>query len=264
MHTNLRFKVLREINNHNMKYYSLKILFLLFLIFAAIVIFITYRSDIFSKKSAAPRITESGSVDNAANESASNNDQFPLHRNIQAALFWIGQTPTAENDNVDTVSSTWIKDWVGAYGGVDTPDQRNGWLPAAFTPKENPFYVALPYSDYSENGKIKQNINRSYWFKDSVPTGGSIVKNQWVKIMRLGKVVYAQWEDTAQDENNDVEYVFGESEPKTDVGIRISPAVADYLRIPEGGTVSWQFVDAGEIPEGPWSEILTKTGPDAF
>jgi hypothetical protein len=35
------------------------------------------------------------------------------------------------------------------YGGEDSPTQRVNFLPTGFTPRQNPFYIALPYSDVS-------------------------------------------------------------------------------------------------------------------
>jgi hypothetical protein len=37
--------------------------------------------------------------------------------------------------------------WDSSYGGGDNPVCRRGYEPADFKPLENPFYVALPYSE---------------------------------------------------------------------------------------------------------------------
>jgi hypothetical protein len=46
----------------------------------------------------------------------------------------------------------WDQHWQTSYGGVDDPDRRNGYWPADFTPRENPFYVALPYGEFDALG----------------------------------------------------------------------------------------------------------------
>jgi hypothetical protein len=45
--------------------------------------------------------------------------------------------------------------WEGHFGGVDDPDRRDGYFLEGFVPKENPFYFALPYTDYDEHGRKK-------------------------------------------------------------------------------------------------------------
>ena len=41
------------------------------------------------------------------------------------------------------------------------PNHRCGYRPCGFKPKENPFYVALPYDDMEENGRRKE-VNTSF------------------------------------------------------------------------------------------------------
>ena len=191
---------------------------------------------------------------------ATQTSKYPLHSNIKATIFWVGEDATADNDFIDNYSSAWASDWIKLFGGVDTPKKRNGWHPAGFKPKENPFYIALPYGDYTEKG-LKKNVKKAYWYEGVIPDGGSIIKNRWVKINRLGKTVYAQWEDVGPFNDNDVKYVFGTGKSTADVGIDLSPATAEYIGLPGLGLVSWQFVDAKDVPDGPWTEIVTKSGP---
>jgi hypothetical protein len=40
-------------------------------------------------------------------------------------------------------------------------------------------------------------------------------------------------------------------------GLDVSPAVWDYLRMTDNGLTSWRFVNAADLPNGPWNEIIT-------
>ncbi len=244
-----------------MRQYSLKLLLILFLVFALLTWAIAFKLNKKRDSMPEPAITESGLVLPEV-EQQTEAARYPIHDNINATVFWVGEEASSENAFIHNNSSEWILDWEKTFGGVDTPENRNGWLPAGFTPKENPFYFALPYSDYTDKNTFKESIKKVHWYNGPVPKGGSLLKNQWVKISRLGKTVYAQFEDVGPYESDDVDYVFGESRPKNEIGIDLSPATAAYLNIDGKGIVSWQFVDPTTIPEGPWAEIITTSGPD--
>jgi hypothetical protein len=188
-----------------------------------------------------------------------NSSKYPLHTNIIATVFWVGEDPSADNGYIDNYSSAWVSNWVVSFGGVDEPDARNGYRPAGFTPKENPFYFALPYGDYTEVG-IKANVNQIYWYKPFAQ-GQSLLKNRWIEITYNGKVAYGQWEDTGPFEDDDVNYVFGTAKPKQEVGLDVSPAIRDYLGLTVMNVVSWRFVEESAVPTGPWKEIVTRSGP---
>ncbi len=163
-------------------------------------------------------------------------DSFPLHENITATVFWIGEK--------GNTSSSWDESWVENYGGIDDPFERNGWQPGGFLPNENPFYVALPFSEHG----IRE----------------SICKNRWVEIRREGISCYAQWEDVGPFVTDDSAYVFGSKPPmnrnNNSAGIDVSPAVRDFLGMDGMATVSWRFVETGQVPAGPWKEIITGSG----
>ena len=84
------------------------------------------------------------------NRESAKTDKYPLHENITATVFWIGEPGSEENGYIPNNSSAWDDLWLQHYGGVDDPSNRNGYFPANFTPKENPFYIALPYNDFYE------------------------------------------------------------------------------------------------------------------
>jgi len=146
------------------------------------------------------------------------------------------------------------------YGGIDTPDQRTEYFPAGFVPDENPFYVALPYNDLGSNGEFKPNIQAYIpWAIESDTPSRSICKNRWVRISAHRKDAYAQWEDVGPIASSDINYVFGSSEPfvGTDAGLRVSPAIRDYLGLDANDTVAWKFVEFSQVPAGPWKDIIT-------
>ena len=185
--------------------------------------------------------------------------RFPWRRNIVTTVFWIGEKPTQNNPTPNTMSA-WDRKWTSNYGGYDNPDPdaRDGFIPKAFTPGQNPFYFALPYNDISRTGTKPSAYTSIPWFnKTYYRSGRTVLKGRWIAIRRGDKVCYAQWEDVGPFETDDHEYVFGDARPKTSknrgVGLDVSPAVRDYLDFGGGyGTVDWRFVDVDEVPDGPW------------
>ncbi len=187
---------------------------------------------------------------------------YPQHDNITATVFWIGEEATGENEYIPNKKSVWDDRWMEHFGGIDDPGHRNGYFPAKFKPKENPFYIALPYNDFT-GGKRKPDASKHvYWagakeWKD----GESMCKNRWVKIVKGEKTAFAQWEDAGHYSEDDHEYVFGTAPPKNPrankAAIDVSPAVASYLGLKGEDKVSWQFVDDQDVPDGPWKETVT-------
>lgn len=146
---------------------------------------------------------------------------------------------------------------------MDDPNDRCGYNPCAFTPKENPFYVALPFNDYDENGNPKSPsvLRKIPWYTGQPDGKTSLLKNRWVEVTNGKKSAYLQWEDVGPFGEDDVDYVFGTARPhERRAGIDLSPAAADYLSIDGEGLVSWQFVDRTQVPPGPWKQIITASG----
>jgi hypothetical protein len=153
------------------------------------------------------------------------------------------------------------------YGGYDDPIDRNGYWPAGFAPKENPFYLDLPYNDFDNSGSRKANAYQVVPWAGEKNLGirESMMKNRWVKLMRNGITCYGQIEDAGPYEYDDHQYVFGTSEPinklANNAGMDVSPALRDCLKF-EGwnndlNKVDWQFVVESNVPDGPWKEIVT-------
>jgi hypothetical protein len=194
-----------------------------------------------------------------------NAEKYPLHRDITATVFWAGEQADPSNDFITNTQSYWITDWTKAFGGVDDPEDRCGFRPCGFTPKENPFYFALPYGDRDNQGnpKPEAELQRIPWYENSIEKGESILKNRWIQVSRKGLIAYAQWEDVGPFGENDMDYVFGDAPPKESrAGLDLSPATAQYLGIEGRGQVDWRFVDEKAVPSGPWTEIITRSGPD--
>jgi len=146
------------------------------------------------------------------------------------------------------------------YGGVDTPkrDQRANYLPVTFTPKQNPFYIALPYNDVTSKGHKPEAASVIPWFKEDYRTPGkTVLKGRWVAVRFKDRVAYAQWEDCGPFRTDHHAYVFGNERPKPNLnkgaGLDVSPAVRDYLGIADTDVTDWRFVDFAEVPSGPWA-----------
>ena len=178
-------------------------------------------------------------------------------RGITATIFWVGESPSERNPTPNYASS-WDPNWQKNYGGVDHPGKRNGYNPAGFTPKLNPFYIALPYNDIAPGGAHHPEASEVIpWFWRSYRGNwSSVCKGRWVAIHYRNKVCYAQWEDCGPFRTDDWEYVFKghapQPNPNGNAGIDISPAIRDYLGIRSGYRVAWKFVEDHEVPKGPW------------
>lgn len=184
------------------------------------------------------------------------------HRDITTTVFWVGEAAGDSNQYISNDASTWVEDWTRTYGGVDDPNNRCGFLPCKFTPKENPFYFALPYSDLDESCQPKPSQSQVPWFTGQTSGGNSIIKNQWIKIRHGDKIAYAQWEDAGPFGEDDAAYVFGDSPPNEEVGLDLSPATADYLGLEGRGKTDWEFVEEAQVANGPWRDVVTVSPPD--
>jgi len=178
-------------------------------------------------------------------------------RGITATIFWVGESATERNPTPNHASS-WDPNWQKNYGGVDHPGKRNGYHPAGFTPRLNPFYIALPYNDIAPGGNHQPEASKVIpWFwKSYRGNWSSVCKGRWVAIHYRGKVCYAQWEDCGPFTTDDWKYVFKGHTPKPNpngnAGIDVSPSVRDFLGIRSGYRVAWKFVEDHEVPTGPW------------
>jgi hypothetical protein len=191
--------------------------------------------------------------------------KYILHENISTTVFWVGEKASDANHDISNFPSCWDEKWSTHFGGVDKSNKRNGYFPASFKPKENPFYIALPYNDFNSKGKRKSGLDVYIpWYTEKKwADNESVCKNRWVKIIKGEKIAFAQWEDAGPFGENDIDYVFGTSQPKSKTnnhaGLDVSPAVRDYLGLSGTDKASWQFVDAKDVSDGPWKEIITNS-----
>ncbi|MDQ3076963.1 MAG: hypothetical protein M3Q63_02860 [bacterium] len=191
--------------------------------------------------------------------------RYPLHKNITATVFWVGE-PVGNGSSEDNALSAWDDEWQKSYGGYDDYVNRNGYYPAGFIPKENPFYVDVPYNDFDDDGNRKPNAydvvpwaHEKVWGEEE-----SMMKNRWVKITKNNVTCYGQNEDAGPYEYDDYAYVFGTQPPKNkeanNAGMDISPALRDCLTFEglntDSNKVDWQFIDEKDVPEGPWKTIV--------
>lgn len=187
---------------------------------------------------------------------------YAVHRDITATLFWAGEKPAKGTANV---ASAWDEHWAEHFGGADDPKRRP---PVGFVPRENSFYVALPYNDLGKGGRKAGAEKVVPWAGRKRDWGKweSMCKDRWVKLSHAGQVCYAQWEDVGPFETDDGAYVFGDGSvrPKNKenegAGIDVSPAVSGFLGIGGMGKVEWQFVEQEDVPAGPWAEVVTGAG----
>jgi hypothetical protein len=185
--------------------------------------------------------------------------RYPWKSNIVTTIFWIGEQPSG-NNLVPNRTSSWDKQWTRNYGGFDDPNpaHRNNYIPVKFTPRQNPFYCALPYNDKAHTGHRPEAPRVVPWFKDAYQGPAvSTCKDRWVAIRKGNRVAYAQWEDAGPFRTDHWQYVFGNERPKPNLnkgaGLDVSPAVRDYLGLKETDVTDWKFVDFSEVTRGPWS-----------
>jgi len=188
-------------------------------------------------------------------------ERYPWKKNIVTTTFWIGEKPS-ENNPVPNKSSSWDKDWTKSYGGFDDPSpaRRSNYIPVKFTPRQNPFYCALPYNDKASNGHRPEAARVVPWFREAYQGPGvSTCKGHWVAIHKGNRTVYAQWEDAGPFRTDHWQYVFGNERPKPNLnrgaGLDVSPAVRDYLGLQDTDVTDWKFVDFSEVPHGPWAQF---------
>jgi hypothetical protein len=189
--------------------------------------------------------------------------QYPWKMKITATVFWVGEAASGNNLTPNTGSS-WDPNWAANYGGYDDPDsmrRTRDYRPAGFVPKQNPFYVALPYNDCWDCTATKAEAARVVpWFKAAFKKcGRSVCRDRWIAIRCGSRICYAQWSDCGPFATDDAAYVFGDSPPASShnggAGIDLSPAVRDFLGFKSGGKCDWRFVDREEVPDGPWRQL---------
>jgi hypothetical protein len=180
------------------------------------------------------------------------NADHPWHQHVVATNFWVGQVISDAPDGSQKLSA-YDDDWEANYGGCDgnlgndeicafePRTAANDYFPTQITPKQNPFYLDLPLSDRN-------------------------LKDRWVELRKGAATCYGQVEDAGPAVYDDFAYVLGNARPKNTrfngAGLDVSPALNGCLGFTDrfdgaSDRVDWRFVDAADVPAGPWTKILT-------
>jgi hypothetical protein len=194
---------------------------------------------------------------------------------VRATTFWVGEiydpSAGAEGQNI---ASAYDGRWMQHYGGCDGVRRNgacqtehrsaaNGWFPSSMQPRENPFYVALPFDDVGDPIAFAQR-SRIPWAPARGYAGHlsdrdfSYMKNRWVAVTGPRGTCYGQIEDAGPGHYHDFAYVFGGAEPVGTYGVDLSPAMFHCVGFQRGtgvGNVDWRFVDVP--PRGPWTKVVT-------
>ena len=193
---------------------------------------------------------------------ASTTPRGAAFKSTMTTYFFVGEPADSSNDFIANDQSYWDDSWQKHFGGVDDPQDRCGYRPCGFTPKENPFYAALPYGEYDPQGDMKASAEQVPWYQ---PKLSPLLKNHWIEIQHAGHTCFAQWEDVGPNNEDDFAYVFGSAPNPVNTfgekaGLDVSPAVWDCLGMTDNDITSWRFVDASEVSDGPWKDIITSSG----
>lgn len=170
--------------------------------------------------------------------------QAAIQNAVVTTVFWAGEAASSDNGNISNAASAWDDSW------------------ADHSAKENPFYFALPYNDFSETSTRNTTAKNCLNANQPKLKHYSWCKNTWIEITSsTGKITYAQWEDVGPYQEDDINYVFGTSKPLNKVdskaGLDVSPAVRDYLKLKDVDKTSWKFITADKVPDGPWKITVT-------
>ena len=79
--------------------------------------------------------------------------------------------------------------------------------PGGFAPKQNPFYVALPYGEFTYDNTLKTGAHRVPLYRSGL---GPLLKHRWVEIKRDGSC-FALWQDVGPCGRDDFGFVFGKA-----------------------------------------------------
>ncbi len=203
--------------------------------------------------------------------------KYPWKVGIVTTVFWVGEHPT-QNNPVPNYKSSWDTAWARNFGGYDNPDPatRRNFIPAKFVPRQNPFYVALPFNDVTRGTTKPESRRVIPWFREAFEREGkSVCKGRWIAIRYRGRICYAQWEDCGPFRTDHWQYVFGNERPRPNLnqgaGLDVSPAVRDYLGMGGKDVTDWKFVDFKDVPNGPWAKhgdnntfVLQRRGENLF
>jgi len=211
---------------------------------------------------------------------------YPLHTDIQATTFWVGEILDPDASDGSQVISTYDSQWLDSYGGCDgvwiddscETEERsaeNDYFPSSMEPLQNPFYLDLPFDDVNNNKAFDMRDDVVPWAAESpyAENSGdpdfSYMKNRWVEISRDDLTCYGQIQDAGPAVYNDYRYVFGDNDQRPEstrwnsAGLDVSPALNACLEFDDldmTQAVDWRFINEEDVPDGPWTRIVTTSG----
>ena len=209
---------------------------------------------------------------------------YPWHTGIVATTFWVGEVFDPDAADGSQRISTYDSDWLGSYGGCDGVETGDGceterrtvdgdYFPTRMTPLQNPFYLDLPFDDvnddegFSTRGEVVPWAREPAYASVVADRSTSLMKNRWVVLHKDGRVCYGQIQDAGPGEYRDAAYVFGSDDRRpanerfNGAGLDVSPALNGCLGFADlngdDDRVDWAFVDDADVPDGPWTRIVT-------
>jgi hypothetical protein len=212
---------------------------------------------------------------------------YPWHTGIVATTFWVGEVFDPDAEDGSQVYSTYDSTWMRSYGGCDgvivdgvcetePRSAEHDYFPTAMTPRENPFYLDLPFDDVNDPEAFAMRGEVVPWadepeYRDLVDDpSASLMKNRWVRLRANGRTCYGQIQDAGPGEYHDAAYVFGHDDRRpanrryNGAGMDVSPALNGCLGFAElngeDDVVDWQFIDEADVPDGPWRRVVTTSG----
>jgi hypothetical protein len=205
----------------------------------------------------------------------------------QWAYHWSGVNEGAEPAGADACPGSikggcdGLSNATGSRCDTEARAAANNYFPTSGPkPLENPFYLDLPFDDLNDPTAFAERCSVVPWANDPGYAGRcndhsfSYMKNRWVKITGPnGHTCYGQNEDAGPSHGtlyHDAAYVFGHTDARpiqtnfNNAGMDVSPALNGCLGYADlngdRDTITWQFVDAHDVPAGPWKIIVTTSG----
>ncbi len=212
---------------------------------------------------------------------------YPWHTDIVVTTFWVGEIFDPDAADGSQELSTYDSAWMSSYGGCDgvttggscetePRTASNGYFPTSMTPRENPFYLDVPFDDVNDPNAFALRDAVVPWAGEqpyashSGDRDFSYLKNRWVELVYQGRTCFGQIQDAGPGVYDDAAYVFGTDDARPantrygGAGLDVSPALTGCLGLPElnGMTpgISWRFVEAEDVPTGPWTLVVTTSG----
>jgi hypothetical protein len=221
-------------------------------------------------------------------DTAADESRYPWHTRIPSTTFWVGEIHDPNAPDGSQVLSTYDPHWLANYGGCDgvvvdgecrtePRGPANGFFPTSMTPRQNPFYLDLPFDDlndpgaHARRGAVVPWAHDPGWAARLADPNASLMKDRWVQLRRGDRVCYGQIEDAGPAQYDDARYVFGTHDERplntryNGAGLDVSPALNGCLGYAEldgdSDLVDWRFVDDPAVPPGPWTRVVTGRPP---